>query len=274
MSINVANELKKARAGKYAIGAFNTSNLEVTKAICHAAAKFDQPILIQTTPSAIEYAGLKQIFDIVSNEIKANKIKAAIHLDHGKDFDIVKKAIDIGYTSVMFDGSTFPYDENVLMTSRVVNYAHARGVSVEAEIGVIGHEEGGAVSGQSVMSMPDQVKNFIDLTGIDSVAVSVGNQHGAPSGEKVDFRILESIANVVEIPLVMHGSSGLSDGDIRGAIGLGVAKFNIDTNIKVAFSTAIEGSKETDYRKANAEGMEEVEKVVAKYIELLSCGKK
>lgn len=274
MSINVANELKKARAGGYAIGAFNTSNLEVTKAICKAASKFDAPILIQTTPSAIEYAGLKQIFDIVTNEIKANNIKAAIHLDHGKDFDIVKKAIDIGYTSVMFDGSTFPFDENVLMTSKVVNYAHARGVSVEAEIGVIGHEEGGAVSGQSVMSMPDQVKNFVQLTGVDSVAVSVGNQHGAPAGEKVDFKVLESIYTVIDIPLVMHGASGLSDGDIRDAICLGVAKFNIDTNIKVAFSSAIEGSKESDYRKANTEGMEEVEKVVAKYIELLSCGKK
>ena len=274
MSINVANELKKARACNCAIGAFNTSNLEVTKAICHAAAKFDQPILIQTTPSAIEYAGLKQIFDIVTNEIKANNIKAAIHLDHGKDFDIVKKAIDIGYTSVMFDGSTYPFDENVQMTTKVVNYAHARGVSVEAEIGVIGHEEGGEVSGQSVMSESEQVKRFVELTGIDSVAVSVGNQHGAPSGEKVDFKILESISKVVDIPLVMHGASGLSDGDIRGAICLGVAKFNIDTNIKVAFSSAIEGSKESDYRKANTEGMEEVEKVVAKYIELLSCGKK
>lgn len=268
--INVAEELKKAREGGYAIGAFNTNNLEVTKAICLAAAKFDVPILIQTTPSTIEYAGLSQIFDIVANEIKSTKIKAAIHLDHANDFHVVAEAIKAGYKSIMFDGSKYSFDENVTLTSKVVNFAHKYGVSVEAEVGVIAREEGGKLSHKAVYSAPEEVKKFISLTGVDSIAVSVGNEHGAPKGEKVDLRLLKKIAEVVDIPLVMHGASGLSVGDIREAIHMGVSKFNIDTNIRKAFTSAIESSDEQDYREAIKDGMEHVEAVVEKYIKLFS----
>jgi ketose-bisphosphate aldolase len=267
--INVALELKKARAHGYAMPAFNTNNLEVTKAICLAAAKFDLPILIATTPGAIEYAGLKNLFDIVTNEINTTGIKAAIHLDHAKEFTIIKQAVDIGYPSIMFDGSTLDFDENVAMTEKVVEYAHTRGVAVEAEIGVIGREEGGKLSHKAVYSAPEQVLRFVQETGIDSVAVSVGNEHGAPEGETLDLNLLREIADVVEIPLVLHGSSGLSSGDIREAISLGIAKINIDTNIRKAFVSAIESSHETDYRKTLTEGMDEVEKVVEHYIKLL-----
>ncbi len=266
--IDVKRELVKARNSHRAIGAFNTNNLEVTKAICRAAAKFDHPILIQTTPSAIEYAGLKTIFDIVTDEIAANHIKAAIHLDHAKDYKIIQQVIEVGYKSIMFDGSRYNYKENIQMTKEVVKFAHQHGVCVEAEVGVIGREEGGFVSGHSILSAPEQVRSFIEETGVDSIAVSVGNEHGAPKGEKVDLQLLKQIADVVEIPLVMHGASGLSFGDIREAIGIGVAKFNIDTNIKKAFVQEIEKSKADDYRDAMKEGMEEVEKVVEKYIKL------
>lgn len=266
--MNVSEELKKARRGHYALGAFNTSNLEVTKAICAAAKDFDVPILIQTTPSAIEYAGLKTLFDIVTNEIKSTGIKAAIHLDHAKDFQIIQAVIQAGYRSVMFDGSAHDFDENVAMTTKVVKYAHSHNVAVEAEIGVIGREEGGRLSGKAVYSAPSEVAEFVAATGVDSIAVSVGNEHGAPMGEKVDLKLLKAIAEAVDIPLVMHGASGLSKGDIREAIGFGVAKFNIDTNIRKAFADAIERSKESDYREAMKEGMAEVETVVEKYIQL------
>ncbi len=268
--INVAEELRKAREGGYAIGAFNTNNLEVTKAICAAASDFDVPILIQTTPSAIEYAGLSQIFDIVTNEIKETGIKAAIHLDHAKDFHVVAEAVRVGYKSIMFDGSKYSFDENVTLTSKVVNFAHKYGVSVEAEVGVIAREEGGHLSHKAVYSAPDEVRKFIELTGVDSIAVSVGNEHGAPKGEKVDLKLLKKIAEVVEIPLVMHGASGLSVGDIREAIHIGVSKFNIDTNIRKAFTNSIEHSEEQDYREAIKDGMEEVKRVVEKYIKLFS----
>jgi len=268
--MDVKNELNKARTHGYAIPAFNTNNLEVTKAICAAAAKFDLPILIATTPGAIEYAGLEQIFDIVRDEVGSSKIKAAIHLDHARDFGTIKTAIDIGYPSVMFDGSVLDYDENVAMTEKVVRYAHQHGVAVEAEIGVIGREEGGKLSHKAVYSAPEQVKRFVDETGIDSVAVSIGNEHGAPIGEKLNLDLLRQIAEIVEIPLVLHGSSGLSSGDIREAISLGIAKINVDTNIRKAFiAGVIEGEGATDYRDMMKEGMGEVEKVVEHYIKLL-----
>jgi tagatose 1,6-diphosphate aldolase GatY/KbaY len=267
--INVAQELKKAREGGYAIPAFNTANLEVTKGICAGVKGRDNFILIQTTPSAIDYAGLEQIYNIVMTEIEATGIKAAIHLDHAKDFAVIKKAIQIGYKSVMFDGSKLSFEENAHLTERLVEYAHRFGVSVEAEVGVIGREEGGMVSGKSVMSAPHEVKRFVDMTGVDSIAVSVGNEHGAPKGEKVDIELLRQIAEKVQIPIVMHGASGLSDSDIRMAILAGVAKFNIDTNIKHVYTREIESSKEDDYRVANAGGITEVEKVVKRYIKLI-----
>jgi ketose-bisphosphate aldolase len=268
--INVGEELEKARRYGYAIGAFNTNNLEVTKAICATAAKFKAPVLIQTTPGAIEYAGLKQIFDIVTNEIKACGIKAAIHLDHAKDFTIIKQAIEIGYKSIMFDGSLFHFEENVAQTSKVVNYAHRHDVSVEAEIGIIAHEEWGRLSHKAIYSSPYEVKKFVESTGIDSVAISVGNEHGAPKEERIDIDLLRRIADIIDIPLVMHGASGLSTGDIREAISIGVSKFNIDTNLRKAFAHAIESSHEEDYREAIREGMEQVEKVVEKYIKIFS----
>ncbi len=271
MSLDVANELGLARRNHYAVGAFNTSNLEITKAICLAAKEYDDFILIQTTPSAIEYAGLEQLYDIVINEIMATGIRAAIHLDHAKDLSIIERALGIGYKSVMFDGSKYPFDENVALTQRVVRMAKETDAAVEAEVGVIGHEEGGIVLGTSILSAPEQVKKFVDLTHVDSIAVSVGNQHGAPKGERVDLKLLEKISHIVHVPLVMHGSSGLSSGDIHEAVRYGVAKFNIDTKIRRAFTSTIEKSDEEDPRKVLSKGVEEVREVVGYYIKLFGC---
>jgi tagatose 1,6-diphosphate aldolase GatY/KbaY len=156
------------------------------------------------------------------------------------------------------------------LTSKVVNFAHKYGVCVEAEVGVIAREEGGQLSHKAVYSAPEEVKKFVELTGVDSIAVSVGNEHGAPKDEKVDLALLKKIAENVDIPIVMHGASGLSVGDIREAIHIGVSKFNIDTNIRKAFTSAIEHSEEQDYREAIKDGMAEVEEVVAKYIKIFS----
>jgi fructose-bisphosphate aldolase class II len=276
MFINVGEELKKARNEGYGIGAFNTNNLEVTKAICKAAKELDQPIIIQTTPSATEYAGLEQIFNIVRTEIESTGIKAAIHLDHGKDFNIAQKCIEAGYRSVMIDGSKLPFAENVALTKRVVEFAHPRNVTVEGEVGVIGTDEGGNEKNESLLSSPDEVKQFVDLTGIDSVAVSIGNQHGAPKGEKINLKLLGDIAKLIEIPLVLHGSSGISDEEIQEAVKIGISKFNVDTNIRKAF---ISGLKEltddtTDYRDVLKISMQKVEEVVKERIILLgACSK-
>lgn len=272
MFINVSEELKKARNDDYAIGAFNTNNLEATKAICAAAKETSASIIIQTTPGAIEYAGLRQIFEIVKTEIEETGISAALHLDHAKDFEIIKECIDIGYRSVMIDGSKLPFAENVVLTRKVVDYARPKNVSVEAEIGAIGTEEGGENVGGGNLSSPEEVKKFIELTDIDSVAVSVGNEHGAPEHEKIDLKLLEEISKVVKIPLVMHGASGLSDDDINSVIKLGITKINIDTAIRKAFieglSNILEGTK--DYREILKVSMDNIKNVVIGKIKLFS----
>jgi len=270
MFLNVSEELKKARIGKYAIGAFNTSNLEITKAICSAAKEAEMPIIIQTTPSSIEYAGLEQIISIVKTEIEISGIDASLHLDHAKDFETVKRCIDAGYRSVMIDGSKLPFEENVALTKKVVDYAHSKNVSVEGEIGAIATEEGGEIEGKSEYSSVEETRKFVDLTGVDSVAVSVGNQHGAPEGEKINLALLKEITESIEIPVVMHGCSGLSESDIKSAVDLGVSKFNIDTQIRIAFSKTINGEYSEDYRKMMVRAIDSVQKVVERYIKLFS----
>ena len=270
MFINEALELKKARDGGYAIGAFNTNNLEVTKAIALAAKNKEGIVLIQTTPSAIKYAGLTQIFNIIKNEIDSLNIKAAIHLDHAKDFETVRDAIDIGYKSVMIDGSRLSFSENVALTKKVVEYAHPKNVSVEGEIGVLGIDEGGIKSqNNSHFSDPEQTSQFVKLTGVDSIAVSIGNEHGAPKGEKIDLLLLKQIAQIINIPLVLHGSSGLSDSDIHEAIKLGITKINVDTLIRRSFIHGIKNYHEetSDYRDIMTNGMNGVYKVVAEKID-------
>ena len=271
MFINVGEELKKAREQKRGIGAFNTNNLEVTKAICRAAKELDQPIIIQTTPSAIEYAGLEQIFNIVRSEIETTGIAAAIHLDHGKTFEDAQKCIEAGYRSVMIDGSKLPFAENVALTKKVVEFARPRNVSVEGEVGVIGTDEGGGENKDSLLSSPEEVLKFVNLTGVDSIAVSIGNQHGAPHGEKIDLKLLEEIAKVVEIPLVMHGSSGISDEEIKSAVHIGVSKFNVDTKIRRAFIAGLQEltPEIADYRDVLKIAMQKVEEVVQERIKLL-----
>jgi fructose-bisphosphate aldolase class II len=232
--------------------------------------RLDGVDMVGATGSGRELARAIIGADIVKNEIEATGFRAAIHVDHGNDFEVIKRAIDAGWTSVMFDGSKYDFDENVHLTQQVVKYAHKHGVCVEAEVGVIGREEGGMISGKAIYSDPEEVKKFVDMTGIDSVAVSIGNEHGAPTGEKIKIDLLAKIADLVHIPLVLHGSSGLSDGDIRSSIAHGVAKINIDTNIRKAFVHEIETSEAADYRDVMKEGMEEVEKVVEKYIRLFN----
>ena len=266
------NLLNIAKKEKVAIGAFNTSNLEITQAIVEAAKEAGYPVIIQTTPSAIDYAGLEQIFDIVLNEVEEAKIKATLHLDHGKDFGIIKKCIDIGYPSVMIDGSTLDYESNKNLTKKVVSYAKKYNVSVEGELGVISHKEGGKKSGQTVYTDPKIAEDFVQKTGIDSLAVSVGNEHGAPKGERLDLQLLDEISQVVSAPLVMHGASGLSRRDIRKATKLGIAKFNIDTQIRKAFSDAMkDGDKtEIDPREILEVSKNAAKKVIIEYIKLFS----
>lgn len=260
---------KCAREGRYAIGAFNTYNLEVTEAIAKAASLLESPVIFQITPGAIEYAGLPQIFDIVNNAIAEYDLKAAIHLDHALDFSIIKKCLDIGFNSVMIDGSKLPFLSNVAITEKVVHYAKEFGASVEAEIGIISRSEGGKTSTDGKFTDPELAYEFVQKTGIDSLAVAIGNEHGAPKEEKLNFELLETISNKVNKPIVIHGASGLSRGDIKKAIEAGASKFNIDTNIRKTFLKEFSDNydkNETDPREVFNEVKSAITKLVKDYI--------
>lgn len=272
MFMNLKNHYKRLFESHKAIGAFNTSDLEISQAICSASMKTGVPVIIQTSPSAIEYAGLEQLFDIVKNEIHENNLDIALHLDHAKDFGILKKCIDIGYSSVMIDGSLLDWEANVAITKKAANYAHKYGVQIEGEIGCIARLEGGKKSGKSEKTDPGLVEDFIRKTGVDSLAVSVGNDHGAPKGESLDLKLLEEIYKVTTVPLVMHGASGLSRKDILKAKELGVVKFNIDTQIRNEFLKTLRqvSAKVSDPRDAMSLVKDSIEKLVVDYIKLFN----
>lgn len=269
--LSLPEAYNQARKNGYAVGAFNTYNLEVTEAIARAASELRSPVIFQITPSAIEYAGLDQIFDIVNNAIKDYDVFAAIHLDHSKDFGVVKKCLEIGFNSVMIDGSTLSYDSNVDLTKKVVRFARDFGASVEAELGVISRAEGGMYTGEGEFTDPDLAHKFMEETGVDSLAVSIGNEHGAPKGEKLNFELLKNICEVVDKPIVIHGASGLTRHDIIKAIEAGAVKFNIDTNLKKAFLRGFsENMKkdEGDPRIVLGEVMADITKLVKDYIKI------
>lgn len=266
---------EKAQKGSYGIGAFNVYNLETAQAVAEAARELQSPVIFQITPKAIMYAGLNSIFEIVLSEIEEKKIEAAIHLDHALDFGIVKKCIDIGFNSVMIDGSTLPYLSNVALAEKVVNYAKAENVCVEAELGKISRGEGGKLSGMGEFTDPKLIPEFIEKTGLDSLAVSIGNEHGAPKGEKINLKLLSDIVEVSKKPIVLHGSSGLSRHDIKAAIECGAVKFNIDTKIKQAFKAGlIENIKTEDPREILTEVKMDIVKLVKDYIKIFGSENK
>jgi len=269
-----ARELfKQAEENKVAIGAFNTNNLEVTQAIIAGAEKLQLPVIIQTTPSAIQYAGLDEIFALVKELINDTKIPAAIHLDHATEINLVKECLEKGYRSVMFDGSKLPFEENVAVTKRVVDLAHRYDAFVEGEIGRIAKGEEGVDEGESNFTNPEEATKFAVLTGVNSLAVSIGNIHGAPSGEKLNLNLLKEINEKVDIPLVLHGASGLGRGDLHQAIEFGVRKINIDTQIRRAFKVGLQENIDDpnkDIRDYLSDAKEDVEQVVERYLKIFN----
>jgi len=273
MFISLRELYKKAEDSNTAVGAFNTNNLEITQAIVSAAEKTKLPTIIQTTPKAIEYAGLKEIFDIVKNLIDGSHVPMLIHLDHAKEIDLIAKCLEIGYRSVMFDGSDLLYENNVSETKKIVDLAHKYGACVEAEVGVVGRGEEGREKILAKYSDPDQAADFVKLTGVDSLAVSIGNIHGAPENEKLDIDLLKKIREKVNVPLVLHGASGVTRSDIAAAIKNGVRKINIDTQLRHAFKDALEKDSADpgkEFRDMMIDAKTETEKVVEKYLKLFN----
>ncbi len=255
-----------ARAYKegYAVGAFNVNNMEIIQGIMKAGAEENAPLILQVSAGARKYAGQNYIIKLVEAALMESDLPVVIHLDHGADFEICKACIDGGFTSVMIDGSHLPFDENITLTRKVVDYAHARGVWVEAELGRLAGVEEHVSSEKSVYTDPDEAVNFIDRTGCDSLAIAIGTSHGAykfKGDAKLDFERLEKITDMLPgYPLVLHGASsvpqefvdmanqyggqvggakGVPEDLLRKAASFGVCKINIDTDIRLAMTASI-----------------------------------
>lgn len=230
--------LLKADQKGYAVGAFNANNMEIIQAIVEAAELEQSPVIMQASQGAINYAGLEYITQMVTIAAQQATIPVALHLDHGTDFPQVVRCIRSGFTSVMYDGSKLPLEENIALTRQVLAMSQPIGVSVEAELGKIGGTEDNVHVDQreALFTDPEEARYFVEQTGVDSLAIAIGTAHGRYQGEpQLDFTRLQKIKDLVKIPLVLHGSSGVPDDAVRQAIQLGICKVNIDTNIREAF---------------------------------------
>ena len=280
--VTVAELLKKAEEGKYAVGAFNCNNMEIVQAIITAAEAERAPVIIQASQGAIKYADLEWVAGMAKLAAERAKVPAAIHLDHGTSFEQCVKCIRAGFSSVMIDGSKLPFEENVALTNKVLEVARAAGVSVEAELGKIGGTEDdiSVDEREAMLTDPDEAKEFVERTKVDSLAVAIGTAHGQYKGKpELDFDRLEKIKKLVKIPIVLHGSSGVPDEDIRRAISLGVSKVNIDTNIREAFTNTMrkilnEKPKEIDPRKVLGPAREAAVEIIREKIRLFGTSGK
>ena len=280
--VPVTELLTRADRDGYAVGAFNANNMEIIQAIIDAAEKEKSPVIMQASQGAIKYAGLDFITGMVKIAADSAKVPVALHLDHGTDFDQVVKCIRSGFSSVMYDGSKLPLDENIAITNKVLEIARPIGVSVEAELGKIGGtEDNVTVSDKEAMyTDPQEALYFVQHTGVESLAVAIGTAHGQYKGEpQLDFTRLEEIKQLVKIPIVLHGSSGVPDEAVRQAIKLGVCKVNIDTNIREAFVWEMkrvleDHPSEIDPRKILGPARDAVTEVIREKIKVFgSCSK-
>ena len=280
MITSVKEILNKAREGGYAVGAFNTVNLETTRAIIEAAQEMRAPVIVQITEKTMEYAGGRLIFQLVKNmaEFYAAEIPVGIHLDHGKSFEIVQRAVAIGFTSVMYDGSRKKYVDNLDITKKVVDFCKDKGVDVQAELGSVpylGEVEMGDVDWEKYMTDPGQAGTFIKNTGVDALAVAIGNAHDFfKEREQPDYDRLEMINNNCNIPLILHGASDWEGGKVKEVITRGVCCFNVDTAIRLAFINNLintvknNGHVSFDIRNMLGESREAVKDVVRKKIKI------
>lgn len=223
----------------FTVGSFNMHNLEMVPSMIKAAKEMGSPIIIQTSVGTAEYIGYRVIAELCKTMAEDEGVDVVLHLDHAANFDDICTAIAAGYSSVMFDGSSLPFKENILRTKAVVEYAYKRGVSVEAELGTIGGTEEGVSVRQEdkVYTDPKAAQKFVEMTGIDALAVAVGTNHGQyKSKTEINFPLLKKIHEAVDIPLVIHGGTGVKEEDIHQCTSYGVRKFNVGTELLVGWT--------------------------------------
>lgn len=264
-----------AQRGGYAVGCFNTSDLEITKAIIAAAEAQRAPAIVATSEKAIQYGGLESLAALIKQEAENVSVPVALHLDHGKTISIVERCLAAGYTSVMIDGAELPLSENADLTLRAVEIAHRREVPCEGEIGFLGK----AGQNEGRMTNPDDVGGFVEKTKVDFLAVAIGSAHGVAASEALNIGLLKKIREITNIPLVLHGGSGVPDKDIRQAISNGISKINIDTDIRNEFTRDLREAlarhpEEHDPREIMVEVMAGVQKLVESKIRLFGANNK
>ncbi len=278
--INLKDLLKHAQENKYAVGAFNITNLGFIDTVIDAAVEQRSPVILQIAEVHLRYVNLEEIAPIIVSAAKKVDIPVCFHLDHGESLQTVMRAIRAGFTSVMFDGSHNPLDENIALTKEVVKVAKTINVSVEAEIGHVGGEAVGEkapiahAASKEMFTNVDEAARFVNETGVDALAVAIGNVHGFYKGEPdLDFERLAQIHSAVDIPLVLHGGSGISDDDFRRAVSLGICKINFYTEMSAGAVARIkqyltEKPDVTSLPDVISRGFEEAKKIVMKRLEV------
>lgn len=228
--VTMKSLLEQARNNHRGVGAFSVGNMEMVKGAVQAAEELNTPIILQIAEVRLKHSPLALMGPMMVQAAKEAKVDIAVHLDHGLTMDVVEQALELGFTSVMFDSSTYPFEENMTRTQEVVKVAKQYGATVEAELGLVGGSEDGSCDHGIRCTNPDDAKVFCERTGIDALAVAIGNAHGNyPVAPKLAFDVLEEIHNKVDVPLVLHGGSGITDADFQKAISLGIVKVNIAT---------------------------------------------
>lgn len=278
MSLVTTKELLlKAQKENYAVGAFNVENLEMVQAVIEAAEAMNSPVILQTTPSTVKYAGVQMYHAMVKLSAESASVPVALHLDHGNSFELASQAFRAGYTSIMIDGSHGTLESNIEISKKVVDMCHAGNIPVEAELGKVGGKEDDLDGGDdNPYTDPVQAEEFVRKTGIDSLAVAIGTAHGIYKGvPKLDLDRLDSIREKVFIPLVLHGTSGVPDDTVKECIRRGICKVNYATDLRISFTKGVrkalnEDGGMIDPKKYGAAGREEVKKYVMNKIEV--CG--
>jgi len=274
--------LPRAKKEGFAVGQFNMNNLEYVQAIIEAAKEERSPLIFGASEGAIKYMGLNNVVALAKVAAEESGLPVALHLDHGSSFEMVMKCIRAGFSSVMFDGSHYPFEENIRLTKKVVEAAHAVGVSVEGELGTIGGVEDDLVVSEedAHLANPEEAIRFWEETRVDALAIAVGTAHGMYKGEpKIRFDIIEKVANSIEAPIVLHGGSGVPDESIKKSISLGVGKINVNTENQVAQTRVVRELLEKnpnmiDPRKYLGPAREAIKEVVKGKIRLFgSAGK-
>lgn len=277
MLVTTKEMLKDAQDKHYAVGAFNVENLEFVMAVIKAAEEKKSPVIMQTTPGTVKYANLDYYYQIMRQAAISASVPVAIHLDHGDGFDRCMQALRAGYTSVMIDGSHVGFEENIALTKSVCDVAGAMGVPVEAELGKVGGKEddGPSVEGQNPYTDPIEAAEFVERTGCTSLAVGVGTAHGVYKGTPhIEQEVLKAIRSSIDIPLVLHGTSGVPDEQVAEAIQNGVCKVNYATELRQVFTKGFmeymaQNPDNFDPKKPAKVGMANITKIVGEHMDNL-----